>query len=523
MELDKQEQEPIKLLNLFIRYKNVFVNLWPVILILAVLLGSFTAIRDKRGFIPMYEAKAIFTVDAGYNPGDIFGSAAYYDQYAAEQLAAAFPRLMTTDMMRDLVNQQVPKGYANGTPNAVAVADSNMLRLTVVSNDPQDAYDYLVALIDCFPRVAGNMVENPQVKIVSSPTDPNEVPPQPINSYQPVKSALKGGLIGVALGLLIILGCALLTRTIQTTDEMKESVNIPILVALPKVDKKKRRNGQEELITAESDLNMTESFRGLRVKIKKILENKTGKSILITSTLAGEGKTTVAINMALSLKQDGHKVVLLDADLRSQSVARSLGEKATGFGMMDCLRDENQDPLDCVRVSEKHQLEFISARSTDKRHYFIDGKAVDRVIAQLLTQYDYVVIDTPPCDIVSDTAELCRHADSVIYVVKQDYAQKGQVLNAITALHEKDVKITGIIFNGVPRFHRQYGYGYKSAYGYGYDYGYRKYAHSSQYGYGKYGYSKYASKYTGKTSERRSHSHKSSHHSVSKTAGRKRK
>lgn len=519
MELDKQEQEPIKLLNLAIRYKNVFVNLWPIILVLAVLLGTFTTIRDKRAFVPMYEAKAIFTVDAGYNPGDIFGTAAYYDQYAAEQLAAAFPRLMTTDMMRDLVNQQVPKGYANGTPNAVAVADSNMLRLTVTSNDPQDAYDYLVALIDCFPRVAGNMVENPKVKIVSNAT----VPTQPINSFNPLSSALKGALIGTLVGLLIILGCALLTRTIQTTDEMKESVNIPILVALPKVDKKKRRNGKDELITADADLNMTESFRGLRVKIKKMLDNQTGKSILVTSTLAGEGKTTVAINMALALKQDGHKVVVLDADLRSQSIARSLGEKATGFGMMDCMRDENQDPLDCVRVSEKHQLEFVSARSTDRRHYSVDGKAVDRVIARLLTQYDYVVVDTPPSDIVSDTTELCRHADCVIYVVKQDYAQKGQVLNAITALHQKDVKLSGIIFNGVPRFHRQYGYGYKSSYGYGYDYGYQKYAYASQYGYGKYGYSKYASKYTGKSSERRSQSHKASHSSVSKTFSKKHK
>ena len=502
--MDKKEQEPIKLLNLFIRFKNVLSTLWILILVLALLGGAFTAYRDKKAFVPMYEAKAIFTVDAGYTSGDILGTSAYYDQYAAEQLAAAFPRLMTTDMMRDIVNQQLPKGYANGTPNAVAVADSNMLRLTVSSNNPQDAYDYLNALIDCFPVVAANMVENPKVKIVSSAT----VPTEPYNSYQPVKSALKGGVLGAVLAVAFIFCCALLTRTIQTTDELKESVNVPILVALPKLPQKKRRSGKTELLTADSDLNMTESFRGLRVKIKKMLTGQTKKSILVTSTLAGEGKTTIAINLAMSLVQDGYKVVLLDADLRSQSVARSLGEKATGYGMMDCLRDESQNALDCVRTSDTYKLDFVSARSTDKRHYTLHGKDVDRVIQDLMAEYDYVVIDTPPCDIVSDTVELCRHADCVIYVVKQDYAQKGQVLNTIASLHEKDVRLSGLIFNGVPRFHRQYGYGYKSAYGYGYDYGYRKYAHSSQYGYGKYGYySKYASKYTGKSSERKAHSH----------------
>ena len=66
---------------------------------------------------------------------------------------------------------------------------------------------------------------------------------------------------------------------------------------------------------------------------------------------------------------------------------------------------------------------------------------------------------------MSDTSTLCRCADVVMYVVKQNYTQKGQVINAVTALTYKDVKITGCIFNGVPQFHRHYGYGYRSAYG----------------------------------------------------------
>ena len=76
-------------------------------------------------------------------------------------------------------------------------------------------------------------------------------------------------------------------------------------------------------------------------------------------------------------------------------------------------------------------------------------------------------------------------------MIKQAYAQTGQVRHAVTSLHHKDVKIAGCIFNGVPQFHRQYGYGYRSTYGYGYDYGYRKYSYGSKYG---YGYGKYSQK-----------------------------
>ena len=484
MEQNNQEQ-PINLINVLIRFKNAFFQLWPLVLVLAILLGAVSFVRAKSSFTPMYESKAIFTVDSGYTAENIFSTGAYYDQYAAQQMAAAFPYILSTDMMNDLVMEQMGTSYIPGYAFAEAVVDSNMLVLTVQSADPQGAYDYLCAIIECYPQVAVYMADT-QMKIMNAAT----LPTQPYNSFSGLGSTAKGALIGILLGLIIVFVCGLLTRTIQTTDELKTTINLPILVALPKVAQKKRRTGTGTLITGESDPNMAESLRGLRVKVKKLLEPEDKNTILVTSTLAGEGKTTVAINIALSLMQDGHKVVLLDADLRSQSVARAMGEKAIGNGLMDCLKGKDQSILDCVRTS-KNGLNFISGRSTDKRHYTIDIPVMQQLLQTLSQNYDYVVIDTPPCEVVSDATALCRCADCVLYVIKQDYAQKGQVLNAVTSLHHKDVKIAGCIFNGVPQFHRQYGYGYRSTYGYGYDYGYRKYSYGSKYG---YGYGKYSQK-----------------------------
>ena len=123
------------------------------------------------------------------------------------------------------------------------------------------------------------------------------------------------------------------------------------------------------------------------------------------------------------------------------------------------------------------------------------------LLDELCQYYDYVVVDTAPSEIVSETTAMCRCAQCVLYVVRQDHVQRAQVINTISTMHQKDVKISGIVFNGVPQFHRQYGYGYRSTYGYGYDYGYHKYNYSRYgftYGYnkeGKYGkYSKYRMK-----------------------------
>lgn len=496
--MDTQQQSPIvqaqttdsfQFLNLMIRFKNAFMQLWILIVAASILLGSLSWYRAKRSFVPMYETKALFTVDAGDTPEDIFGTGAYYDQYAAEQLAGVFPWILSTDMMNDLVIYQLDKGYINGSARAEAVAGSNMLSLAVTSNNPRDAYDYLCAIIECYPQVAVFMVDNPQVKIVTRPTIPTEA----YNSFNGTKALITGALIGAVIALIVIFLCALMARTIQTTDELKSAVNLPILIALPKVDLKKRRSGTKTLITAEADPNMTESIRGLRMKVKKMLKDSDSKVILLTSTLAREGKTTISINLASALVRDGHKVLLLDADLHSQSVARSLEEDTEHDGLMECL--ESDDPtmiLNCVRKNKAQNLYFISGRSTDKRHYTLDLNKVNRMLNELKKKYDYIVIDTPPNDVVSDAMALCRCANCVLYVIRQDHVQRNQVINSIASMHAKGVVIDGCIFNGVPKFHRQYGYGYRYGYGYGYDYGNKKYHYGDKYAssnkYGKYGY-----------------------------------
>lgn len=477
------QDQPIDLFDLLARFKNSFVRLWPLALVLAILLGGLSYFRAKRSFVPMYESKAIFTVDSGYNTEDIFSTGAYYDQYASQQLAAAFPQMLSMEMMRDLVIHQIPKGYINGYAIAEAVVDSNMLVLTVRSNNPQDAYDYLCAIIDCYPQVAIYVVDNPQVKIMNAPN----LPTMPYNSFSGTDSAITGIVLGITLALVVIFINALLTRTIQSAEDLKITVNLPILTTLPKVTQKKRRSGTGTLISAETDPNLAESMRGLRVKVKKLLNTSGKNAILVTSTIAGEGKTTVSINTALALVRDGHKVVLLDADLRSQSVAPTLGEAVTGNGLMNCLKDASLNILDCIRTTEKG-LDFISGHSTDKRHYAINPKSIQQIVQTLSERYDYVVIDTPPSEVVSDTAALCRCADCVLYVVRQDYAQKSQILNSVTSLHNKDIKISGCVLNGVPPSHHSYGYNYGK---------YNKYSRYSRYGkYNKYSkYSKYTPKF----------------------------
>lgn len=469
--MEKEMPAPIDLISFLRRLIKGFFKLWPIMLILIIILSGYSFLRAKRSFVPMYESKARFSVSSGYSSDDIFSGSYYYDNTAAQQLAESFPHLLKTDMMRELISEQLGTSYINGTISAQSVADTNMMVLSVTSNSPQDAYDVLCAVIDCYPQVAVYTVDNPQVIIRELP----QVPSSPYNSFSWQTPALKGAVTGFALGAIIIFVYSLFASTVDSPDELKKTVNLPILASFPLISHKKRRKSENNFISAAAQPAIAEALRGLRVKVLKLDSDITegARIIAVTSTLPGEGKTTVATNLALSLAEDGHKTVLVDVDFRHQSALEIFGDTEKKSGFMDCLENSALDIKSCLRKISSSELQYISGESTDVRHYRVDTKSIRRRLAELGEEFEYIILDTPPCGVVSDTPLICRCADDVLFVVKQGYAKKSQIIDIVTSLHDKNIRLAGCIINATSGSSYRYGCGY----GYGYGYG-RKTTHS---------------------------------------------
>lgn len=459
--------EKIDVFSLLRRFSKHLKRLWVLVLALAVALGSVNYLRARRSYVPMYEAKATFSVISGYAEDDVFSSSYYYDNTAAKELAAAFPHLLSTDMMRDLMMEYLGKSYINGSITANSVADTNLFELRVRSSSAQDAYDILGAVIECYPQVAMIMVENPQVLVRQEPT----LPTAPYNPFDGSSSALSGAVMGALLGLGIVLLAAWMNKTITSPTELKQAVNLPTLAALPHVLEKARKQGsrQAAFLKAAQDPGLAEAFRGLRTRLHKMLDEAGSKVILVTSTLPGEGKSTISLNLAIALAAEGHKVALLDADLRNPSIGRMLGAK-TPKGLAECLDDPRQGVIPCLRKCSQPGLYYLSGPEMRKQHYTINSKAIGRILEELRPHFDYIILDSAPCGIVSDTALLGQSADALLYVIKQDHATQNQILDAITMLYNRDIPLTGCILNDVPRrqladYGRGYGYGYGKKYG----------------------------------------------------------
>lgn len=229
VEADKnQNYNYIDISELLSRFFRELKKLWLPAIIVTAAFAALFAVRAKMNYTPMYQSRAMFTVSSGYSSDDILSYSYYYDNEAAKQLAAAFPYMLGTDVMNELVRNELGVSYINGSIRAEAVADTNLFVLTVTSSDPQDAYDILEAVIASYPRVALYMVDYSQVIMKSEPT----VPTVPYNSFSWKGSAVKGGILGLGLSCLAALVLAMMRKTIFSAADLKASANVPILASV---------------------------------------------------------------------------------------------------------------------------------------------------------------------------------------------------------------------------------------------------------------------------------------------------
>ena len=474
MEADKN-QNYIDISELLSRFFRELKKLWLPAIIVTAAFAALFAVRAKMNYTPMYQSRAMFTVSSGYSSDDILSYSYYYDNEAAKQLAAAFPYMLGTDVMNELVKNELGVSYINGSIRAEAVADTNLFILTVTSSDPQDAYDILEAVIASYPRVALYMVDYSQVIMKSEPT----VPTAPYNSFSWKGSAVKGGMLGLGLSCLAALVLAMMRKTIFSAADLKASANVPILASVARTSAKKRRSGKGiiSLTHAGVDPDFVEAMRGLRIKLLRTMTEPGAQVILVTSTLPGEGKTTISANLALSLASSGLRTVLIDTDLRKQDTKAAVGVNDTRPGLPEYMTDSNIEVASMLSPVPGSSLEVICSMAA-KRRPPMNAHKLEQLIERLRPDYDYIVLDTPPCGIISDAKFICRCADAIVYVVRHDYASRNQIVDSMQELADQKAKLTGCVLNDTPAVSHSKRYGY-GQYGYG------------KYGYGKTGYKKY--------------------------------
>lgn len=217
-------------------------------------------------------------------------------------------------------------------------------------------------------------------------------------------------------------------------------------------------NQRRQLLSEISSFSTKEAYRTLRTNIRFSLRGEGCKTFCITSSAQGEGKSITMVNLAISFAEAGQKVLLIDADLRRPAIARLLVEKATPglSNVLAGLVDEDE----VVRNSAYPGMDIIfSGDIPPNPAELLGSERMAQLIEKLSKRYDYILVDTPPVNIVSDTCVIANMLDGVLILARQDKSRKDNVKRAVDRLKLTGANLLGCIFNGVPRENKTtYGY-----------------------------------------------------------------
>lgn len=283
--------------------------------------------------------------------------------------------------------------------------------------------------------------------------DPSQVSPQP------VLNLAVAALIGLVLGAGVAIARDLLDNTVRSAADIEKALDSPVLAGIP-FDAEIPKHPL--LIEAGNRTPRVEAFRLLRTNLQFLNLDTRPRSLVITSALPGEGKTSTATNLAIALAQAGRRVLLVDGDLRRPKVAGLLGlERSVGLTTVLVGRSELQESI------QKHTASGIyflaSGPVPPNPTEVLQSHAAQSLFDRLNQMFDMVVIDAPPLLPVSDAAIMGRDVDGVILVVRHGKTSREQLKQARLRLAQVDANLFGVAVNMTPRRGRgayEYGYGY---------------------------------------------------------------
>lgn len=346
--------------------------------------------------------------------------------------------MKTKDFMTQALNNtklEMKTQEALGKLTVTNIANSDFIQIKYTSFDKKETTGVMQGVIDEFIEIAPNY--NADVEITLTESIGISEKQDIRNNKVLILMGLVGGFL-MSSAIAFILECT--NKTFRTKGELERELKMKILASVPKVKDTKIKD-----INNNQGNILSEAYNSLATTIKYSKEGLENKTVLITGSLVREGSTTTAVGLAMALATGDKKVILVEGDLRKPSLHTVL-EVNNESGLTDViLKKANLD--NSVKKINKN-LDLISAGNvTSNPIEIIDSEGMNVLLADLKSKYDYIVIDTPPVQSVTDAQILATKVDLTILVVKAEEVKKDIVKESISLINSVDRNIMGIVFN----------------------------------------------------------------------------
>lgn len=363
-------------INLSCIIRDVFRDIW-VAIVVGISFALLAYVIVNYTYSPKYTSRTTFVVSA---KGSTTGP--YGDITKIQKLADVIESVMDSQVLKRLVSDRLEMDSFPGTVEIAVVPETNLLTVSITSDTPDVAFRLLNTLLECYPTVGEQVLGEIVLEIFEKPTFPS-VPNKTISSKRVM---LYGFAIGMALIVVVFATLSYLKNTVKGREDIEEKLDTKEITTL--YHERKYRNLRDRLRGKQKALLLTdptvgfgyaEAIKKIRTKLLYQMKKKDIKVILVTSTLHGEGKTTVALNIAEAMAQRFEHVLLIEGDTRQKKSAYAM--KNYKFQVLRCDSDNRID-------SE-----------------LLESPKMKELLRELREKMDVIIIDGPPVQKRSD-AEL---------------------------------------------------------------------------------------------------------------------
>jgi len=427
--------------------------------IIGLSLGLFTLFICSKFIInPSYTA----SVQLYVIPNDTETSVNLNELNYAQKVVTTYINFLNTNVFYQKIQDDTNLDYSiNQLRNMTSVKSVNnteIFQISVTSPSAKDSY----SLAESMERIAPQLIKTIKPSAKISVVDPVDFPTKP-SGPNIIKNTLVGGMLGLIASVFIILLVEILDTNIKNKEDLIETYKLPVLGEIPNlilskesgiykkipyISKKKRH------LKAKNDYNknlkfiFSESFKSFRTNLRFVLVKEGCKKIIISSPLPGDGKSTACINLGITLSQAGSSVLIIDCDLRKGKLHSYFNIKYRP-GLSDALSGMVEFK-DAIRKTSHENLDIIPLGSISPNpSELLSSSQMEKLLVNLEKEYDYIIFDTPPVNVLSDALSLVKYSDGLLIVLREGITSHPNLTNALDKFKLSQGNILGFILNNV--------------------------------------------------------------------------
>ncbi|MBR3753668.1 MAG: polysaccharide biosynthesis tyrosine autokinase [Clostridia bacterium] len=456
---------------------------WWVLLLSAVVAGAMGLGCAFITSTPTYSTNLSFVI-YNKNANDVNDSS---DITSSIKVAQTFEYILEGRTMCEKIakscRSDITAEEISEAMSASVMTDTNIIIVDIKNESADITYEIACGLASNYGEIVNYAYPNATLQMYEEPFMPTETDSQ----TSLMVFTLIGAVLGLAIAVISIVISNATHDTVRASDDIQLKLDANLLGTVDSVKTGKGKNKIKRLLITDRTLGFSfiESYKAIRTKVETYCSRNDCKVIMVTSANENEGKTTFAMNLALSLAQNGKSVLVIDADMRKPAVCKFLNLTVSPECDLANVISGKTELSDAIKYVEKHKLFILATvQANDEPTEILSSQQMNKLIKAARSEFDFVIVDTAPASVVADANILSNFADAAILVVREDFAACARIRGVIDDISQNKAELIGCVYNYASTSGVRGAYGkYKYGYGYG-GYGYGGYGYGYGYGYG---------------------------------------